>query len=133
MTGAAGFVGYHVSRALLDQWGATVVGLDLFTDYYDVQLKYDRSNELIKAGAILYRGDVCDGLLLSHLFQKYNFTDVVHMAAQAGIRHSLNEPVTYAHTNIQCYLTLMDILRDHTVSTTSTLSCVGKKIMQFMI
>lgn len=115
VTGAAGFVGYHVSRYLIDQWDADVIGLDSFTDYYDVQLKRDRSNELIKAGVILYRGDVCDRVLLSYLFQQYNFTDVVHMAAQAGVRHSLDQPSTYAHTNIQCFLTLLDTLREFKV------------------
>ena len=109
-------VGYHISRSLINQWDADVIGLDSFTDYYDVQLKRDRSNELIKAGVILYRGDVCNRVLLSYLFQRYNFTDVVHMAAQAGVRHSLDQPSTYAHTNIQCFLALLDTLREFNVS-----------------
>lgn len=123
VTGAAGFIGYHISRALINQWGANVIGLDSYTQYYDVQLKRDRSNELIKTGATLYRGDVCDRVLLSYLFKRYNFTDVVHMAAQAGIRHSLDQPTTYAHINIQCFLALLDTLREFNVSIFAMVLC----------
>lgn len=115
MTGAAGFIGYHISRALVEDWKATVVGLDLFTDYYDTQLKYDRADELIKIGVTLYRGDVCDGQLLQHLFERYQFTDVVHMAAQAGVRHSLNDPVSYVHNNIGCFEMLLETLKKFNV------------------
>ena len=110
VTGSAGFIGYHVSRALVERWGATVVGLDNFNDYYDVQLKKDRTNDLIRAGVRVYRGDVCDSTLLSHLFSKYQFTDVVHLAAQAGVRHSLEQPVNYIQANVQCFLALLDTL-----------------------
>jgi hypothetical protein len=118
VTGSAGFIGYHVSRALVEQWGATttVVGLDNFNDYYDVQLKKDRTNELIRAGVRVYRGDVCDSALLSHLFSKYRFTDVVHLAAQAGVRHSLKQPVDYIQANVQCFLTLLDTITHQKVS-----------------
>ena len=118
VTGSAGFIGYHVSRALVEQWGATttVVGLDNFNDYYDVQLKKDRTNELIRAGVRVYRGDVCDSTLLSHLFSKYHFTDIVHLAAQAGVRHSLKQPVNYIQANVQCFLTLLDTITHNKVS-----------------
>ena len=119
VTGSAGFIGYHVSRALVEQWGATVVGLDNFNDYYDVQLKKDRTNELIRIGVLPYRGDVCDSTLLSHLFSKYQFTDVVHLAAQAGVRHSLEQPVNYIQANVQCFLTLLDIPTHQKVSHTA--------------
>ena len=117
VTGSAGFIGYHISRALVEQWGATVVGLDNFNDYYDVQLKLDRTNELIKVGVLPYRGDVCDSTLLSYLFSKYKFTDVVHLAAQAGVRHSLEKPLNFIQANIQCFLTLLDTLIHHKVCT----------------
>ncbi len=116
VTGAAGFIGYHVSRALVDNWKATVVGLDLFTDYYDPQLKHDRANELIKIGVTIHRGDVCDTQLLLHLFERYQFTDVIHLAAQAGVRHSLKDPVSYVRNNIQCFQVLLDTLKQFNVS-----------------
>ena len=116
VTGSAGFIGHHVSRALVEQWRATVVGLDNFNDYYDVQLKRDRTNELIRAGVRVYRGDVCDSTLLSHLFSKYQFTDVIHLAAQAGVRHSLEQPVNYIQANVQCFLTLLDTITHQKVN-----------------
>ena len=119
VTGSAGFIGYHVCRALTEQWKATVVGLDNFNDYYNVQLKEDRTSELIKLGVQVYRGDVCDSTLLSHLFSKYEFTDVVHLAAQAGVRHSLDQPLTFVHANVRCFLTLLDALTHQKVCHTA--------------
>lgn len=120
VTGSAGFIGYHVSRALVERWGATVVvGLDNFNDYYDVQLKRDRANELIKLGVRQYRGDVCDVTLLSHLFSEYKFTDVIHLAAQAGVRHSLERPLSFIQANVQCFLTLLDTLTHQKVRHTA--------------
>lgn len=116
MTGAAGFIGYHVSLSLREQWGAEVVGVDLFTDYYDVQLKEDRASELLGAGVRVYRGDVCDRTLLDGLFARFNFTLVVHLAAQAGVRHSMEEPVAYLHNNVRCFVSLLEVLRGHKVS-----------------
>lgn len=110
MTGSAGFIGYHVSRALTEQWGAMVVGLDNFNGYYDVQLKMDRTTELIKLGVHVYRGDVCDSTLLVHLLSKYKFTDIVHLAAQAGVRHSLSQPASFVEANVRCFLTLLDTI-----------------------
>lgn len=121
VTGSAGFIGFHVSRALVEQWGATVVGLDNFNDYYDIQLKKDRTNEIVRAGVRVYRGDVCDSTLLSHLFSKYQFTDVIHLAAQAGVRHSLEQPVNYIQANVQCFLTLLDTLAHQEVGHTANI------------
>lgn len=116
VTGAAGFIGYHVSLALVAEWGARVVGVDLFTDYYDTQLKKDRASELVKAGVSIYRGDVCDQAFLSYLFEKFNFTSVVHLAAQAGVRHSMRNPATYLDNNIKCFVSLLEVLRNYKVS-----------------
>ena len=93
-----------------------MVGLDLFTDYYDPQLKRDRARELIKEGVTLYEGDVCNAQLLLHLFNKYHFTDVVHLAAQAGVRHSLRNPTSFIYNNVGCFQVLLDALRHFNVS-----------------
>lgn len=116
VTGAAGFIGFHVSLALVAKWGATVVGIDMFTEYYDVQLKRDRASELIKAGVSMYRGDVCDQMFISFLFDKFNFTSVIHLAAQAGVRHSMSNPITYLHNNIKCFTALLEVIRTHQVT-----------------
>lgn len=116
VTGSAGFIGYHISHTLVEQWGSTVVGVDSYTDYYDVQLKLDRTYELMKLGVRTYRGDLCDQTMLSYLFDKYEFTHVVHMAAQAGVRHSLEKPLEYTRNNVKCFLTLLDVMKNHKAS-----------------
>lgn len=131
MTGAAGFIGFHVSNALATQWRATVVGVDSYTESYDVQLKWDRTNELIKAGVHMYRGDVCDQTLLSFLFEKFNFTSVVHLAAQAGVRYSLEHPLHFIHSNIECYITLLNLIKAHKVS--SHLTCWGILLASLLV
>lgn len=115
VTGAAGFIGFHVSLGLVSEWEASVVGVDTFTEYYDVQLKKDRANELIKAGVSMYRGDACDQLFLSYLFEKFNFTSIVHMAAQAGVRHSMHDPLSYVGNNVKCFISLLQVLKRYQV------------------
>ncbi len=69
----------------------------------------------------MYQADVCDGPFLRYLFDWYNFTDVAHLAAQAGVRHSLEAPLAYIHSNIHCFLTLLDAIRERGVSRESLL------------
>lgn len=76
----------------------------------------DRAGQLVRLGVRVHSGDVCDGLLLRHLFERHNFTDVVHMAAQAGVRHSLLQPEAYVHSNAECFATLLDTMRAWPVS-----------------
>lgn len=64
----------------------------------------------------MHAGDVCDGLLLRHLFEQHNFTDVVHLAAQAGVRHSLLQPEAYVRSNAECFAVLLDTMRAWPVS-----------------
>ena len=116
MTGAAGFIGYHVSMALVTEWGTRVVGVDTFSRYYDIQLKKDRASRLVKAGVSMYRGDVCDKTLLQFLFSKFNFSCVIHLAAQAGVRHSMTAPQHYLHNNVDCFLRLLEAITPHQVT-----------------
>lgn len=117
VTGAAGFIGFHVAEALVTQWGAKVVGLDAFIEYYDVQLKKDRASELVKKGVNVYRGDVCDQSLVTYLFEKYDITGVIHLAAQAGVRHSMKDPLYYINNNVRCFVRLLEILKSWKVCT----------------
>ena len=64
----------------------------------------------------MYRGDICDKTLLQFLFKKYNFSHVVHMAAQGGVRHSMKVPHEYLG-NVNCFLSLLEVVRDHQVTT----------------
>lgn len=115
VTGAAGFIGFHVSKTLATEWKARVVALDTFNAYYDVQLKKDRASVLVTEGVDVYRGDVCDQSLIIYLFQKYNFTGVIHLAAQAGVRHSMKDPLHYLNNNVRCFARLLEILKTRQV------------------
>ena len=103
VTGAAGFIGYHLSRRLLVE-GHSVVGVDNCNDYYDVQLKKDRLAQLAAMPeAQRFRFellDMADGPAMAALFAREGFTHVVNLAAQAGVRYSLQNPESYLNANL---------------------------------
>eukprot|EP00128_Syssomonas_multiformis_P017918 Colp12_sorted_trinity150504_noHs@21451 len=110
VTGAAGFVGYHLME-LLHANNNEVVGLDNFNDYYDVQLKKDRVVKLLEKGLKVVDADVCDVAVLEKLFQEHQFTHVAHLAAQAGVRYSLINPQAYIRSNLECFVELLEVVR----------------------
>ena len=100
VTGAAGFIGFHTSKKLLDR-GDTVVGLDNFNDYYDVSLKEARAAILENYDSFsMHRIDLADRDAMDALFAKEKFDKVVHLAAQAGVRYSIENPHAYISSNI---------------------------------
>lgn len=100
VTGAAGFIGYHLSRRFLEA-GHTVVGLDCLNDYYDVQLKKDRLKQLEPyPGFVFAQLDMADDDRMDALFAEQKFTHVVNLAAQAGVRYSLKNPRSYVQSNL---------------------------------
>lgn len=99
VTGAAGFVGSHVSLALKKR-GDGVVGLDNFNTYYEISLKRARQDLLEKHGVYVVEGDINDQLLLKTLFDLVQVTHVMHLAAQAGVRYAMQNPGSYIHSNI---------------------------------
>jgi UDP-glucuronate 4-epimerase len=108
VTGAAGFIGFHVTRRLLEQ-GRAVVGLDSLTDYYDPALKHARLAEL--AGAKNFRFeqvDLADRAAVEALFKAERFPYVVHLAAQAGVRYSLQDPHAYVDSNLEGFVNLLE-------------------------
>ena len=108
VTGAAGFIGYHVARRLLEQ-GRAVVGLDNLNAYYDPALKQARLAELGRlAGFRFERCDLADRERVAALFAAHRFERVVHLAAQAGVRYSLVEPHTYAEANLVGFLNVLE-------------------------
>jgi UDP-glucuronate 4-epimerase len=103
VTGAAGFIGMHAARALLDG-GAEVVGVDNFEPYYDVTLKQARVRELDgRPGFRFERLDLADADATARLFRDGGFDDVVHLAAQPGVRHSLIAPDAYLRNNVVAF------------------------------
>ncbi|KAI5065304.1 hypothetical protein GOP47_0019999 [Adiantum capillus-veneris] len=107
VTGAAGFVGSHVSLALKSR-GDGVVGLDNFNDYYPVALKRARAANLQKAGIFIVEADLNDQVVLSKLFSLVRFTHVLHLAAQAGVRYAVKNPLAYVHSNVGGFVTLLE-------------------------
>ncbi len=109
VTGAAGFIGFHVARRLL-QDGRNVVGLDNMNDYYDPKLKEARLAELAKLPEFHFRqaGSGRTATAMAELFAKHKFPQVVHLAAQAGVRYSLANPHAYVDANLQGFVNVLE-------------------------
>ena len=115
ITGVAGFIGFHTAKALLEQ-GHEVVGIDNINDYYDVRLKEDRLNHLNVYSAFLFeRVDISFASELEAIFQTHSFDYVLHLAAQAGVRYSIEQPMKYIESNIVGFTNLLECLRMHHV------------------
>lgn len=115
VTGAAGFIGSHTSHRLLDR-GDEVVGLDNLNDYYSVQLKQDRLARLTsKPGFTFVQLDLADEPGIRALFAKYKFTKVINLAAQAGVRYSLQNPQAYVSANLVGFVNILEGCRHHGV------------------
>lgn len=117
VTGIAGFIGMHTAARLLGE-GRTVIGIDDFNDYYPITLKEARISELerIARGRLtLYRADIGDRSALAAALDKIEFDHIVHLAAQAGVRHSIDNPAAYARTNLTGHLNILEIARERNV------------------
>jgi UDP-glucuronate 4-epimerase len=116
VTGAAGFIGYHVAQALLAR-GETVLGIDNLNAYYDPALKEARLARLgSRTGFGFERIDLADRAAVAALFARHDIGRVVHLAAQAGVRYSLTNPHAYIETNVAGFLNLLEPVRTHPVA-----------------
>lgn len=115
VTGAAGFIGFHVSQRLLAA-GHQVVGIDNLNDYYDVNLKHARL-DLIKAdpGFTFIEMDLADRDAMASLFDQQKFQRVIHLGAQAGVRYSIENPHAYADSNLTGHLNILEGCRHHKI------------------
>jgi UDP-glucuronate 4-epimerase len=122
VTGSAGFIGYHLTKALLSQ-GYDVVGIDNLNEYYNPQLKIDRLDELnsyVKSNGIqsryhFFKKDISNLETLSKLFQEFNFDVVFNLAAQAGVRYSLENPSTYIDSNLVGFANILECSRHNKI------------------
>jgi UDP-glucuronate 4-epimerase len=115
VTGAAGFIGFHLAERLLSE-GRAVVGLDNLNAYYDVSLKRARLAELHKHKAFTFAQiDLTDAAALEALFKTHGFTLVHHLAAQAGVRNSLQDPQAYVGANLVGFVNLLECCRHHAI------------------
>ncbi len=112
LTGAAGFIGYHVVEALLAR-GERVIGVDDLNAYYDVRLKLARLAQLeAKQGFAFVRADVADRAVMHELVRRHSDIEaIVHLAAQAGVRHSLIDPYAYVQSNVMGHLVVLEAAR----------------------
>jgi UDP-glucuronate 4-epimerase len=111
VTGAAGFVGSHVSLALKKR-GDGLVGVDNFNDYYEVSLKRARQDMLVKHGIFVVDQDINNAALWTTLFDLVQFTHVMHLAAQAGVRYAMQNPASYVNSNIAGLVTLFEACKN---------------------
>ena len=137
VTGAAGFIGYHVSHALLAQ-GERVIGIDSLNDYYDVRLKEARRDDLLRHNAFSFEHlDIAERTGVEALGEAHDdITRVVHLAAQAGVRYSLENPFAYTHSNVLGHLVMLEFCRhlprlEHLVYASSSSVYGGNKKIPF--
>src|SRR5688572_26107901 len=115
ITGAAGFIGFHLSQRLCRE-GFQVVGIDNLNDYYDVNLKHARLKVLeANESFVFYPIDLRDQAAITSLFQNNQFNYVVNLAAQAGVRYSLTNPQAYIDSNIVGFLNVLEACRHNQI------------------
>ncbi|WP_043931159.1 GDP-mannose 4,6-dehydratase [Bacillus sp. EB01] len=133
ITGAAGFIGYYLSMKLLDR-GCKVIGLDNINDYYDVNLKYARLHQLEPYENFTFiKGDIADKGLITEIFEGQKPNIVVNLAAQAGVRYSIENPDVYIQSNIIGFYNILEACRhypvDHLVyASSSSVYGANKKV-----
>lgn len=118
ITGSNGFIGYHLSSRLLkDAEGIEIIGVDNMNDYYDVRLKQERLNELqaLKKNYTFIKGDISDKQFIDELFETNHFDIVINLAAQAGVRYSLENPDVYIQANVIGFYNILEAVRNHPV------------------
>ncbi len=115
ITGAAGFIGFHLAKRLLEE-NQIVVGFDNLNNYYDVSLKKSRLNELAKyPGFTFIKGDLADEQAVNRLFTEFKPEIVINLAAQAGVRYSIQNPRAYIDSNVIGFFNILEACRHHPV------------------
>jgi len=115
ITGAAGFIGYFLSKKLLDQ-GCKVIGIDNVNDYYDVKLKHTRLEQLEPYGKFTFlKVDISDKEALTNVFKEYKPSIVINLAAQAGVRYSIENPDVYMQSNVIGFYNILEACRHYPV------------------
>ena len=112
LTGAAGFIGMHVAEALLAR-GEKVIGIDSLTPYYDLRLKHARRDQLLALPNFIFSDvNIADRAAISEVFSKNReVTQIIHLAAQPGVRHSLIDPYSYIEANVMGHLVMLEAAR----------------------
>ena len=118
VTGAAGFIGSNLVKRLLNGFkNIKVIGVDSITDYYDVNIKYEHLKEIedLDKDWIFVKANIADKAAVNELFEKYHFSVVVNLAAQAGVRYSITNPDAYIESNLIGFYNILEACRHHEV------------------
>lgn len=116
ITGAAGFIGSNLAKQLLQSTDNTIIGFDNINDYYDVTLKESRLQELNQFSKFTFiKGDLSDKKTIDVIFDQYHPEIVVNLAAQAGVRHSIDHPEVYINSNLVGFFNILEACRHHPV------------------
>jgi len=113
ITGAAGFIGFSLSRYLHKNYELTLI--DNFSDYYDINLKKKRAKFLKQLGLKVQKIDICNKLSIKKIFSKNKFDIIIHLAAQAGVRYSLEDPDSYINNNIVGSHNLLSLAKENNI------------------
>lgn len=108
VTGAAGFIGFHVINSLLER-GDSVIGVDNLNPYYSVDLKKDRLKHISSSHFTFIHADLSNQSDLNKIFLQYDFDGVIHLGAQAGVRYSIENPTVYIDSNIKGFLNILEL------------------------
>lgn len=115
VTGSSGFIGYHVTKRLLER-GDKVIGVDNLNNYYDVSLKKARNHNLVKdKNYTFFEDDVTDEESMEAIFKANKIDTICHLAAQAGVRYSLKNPLLYEQVNIRGFLIVLELAHKYSV------------------
>src|SRR6056300_1433608 len=115
ITGTAGFIGFHLTKHLLEQ-GHHVVGLDNMNPYYDIRLKEDRLSQLSHPHFQFQPCDLADKDAVMGLFSNFKPKIVIHLAAQAGVRYSIDNPSAYMDSNMTGFFNILEAARHHNIN-----------------
>jgi UDP-glucuronate 4-epimerase len=132
ITGIAGFIGFHIAHAL-HRRGDFVMGCDDFNPYYDPRLKEARAALLEKQGILVFKADLQNSSLIEQKMVQHGTTHFLHLAAQAGVRHSLSHPDAYVASNLDGFVQILEVIRRHphipfTYASSSSVYGLNKKI-----
>ena len=117
ITGCAGFIGFHLTYKLLKNKKYNVIGLDNLNTYYDLNLKKNRIKKLKKLDKNFkfYKEDIINKESLNKIFKKFNFDVIINLAAQAGVRYSINNPKTYFESNLKGFFNILELSKDYNI------------------
>lgn len=115
ITGVAGFIGFHLAKKLIEQ-DCIVIGIDIINDYYDVRLKYARLDILKQDDKFTFiKADISDKDNINNIFKEYKPNIVINLAAQAGVRYSIDNPDVYMRMNVMGFFNVLEACRHHSV------------------